>query len=176
MPAMGRRLDGIGTLGMGQEANEQDYEEKWRHLDAALRSLDVTPGRMLDAGCGIGWFTERLVDVGFDPVAFDFSETAIGLTRQRLGDDVDLTVSSVTDFVADRPFPLVVCIDVLFHIVDDERWRAGASNLMSLVEPGAIWSSRIISSTSPTKWSIPRPGTPAGDRWTCTRTRSINSN
>jgi 2-polyprenyl-3-methyl-5-hydroxy-6-metoxy-1,4-benzoquinol methylase len=127
------RLDGIGTKGMGQEANLEDYESKWEHLRAMLATLGLDGAAVLDAGCGIGWFTERLAADGHGLTAVDFSASAVEIARRRLGDQVDIEVGRLDQYQSGRTFPLVVCIDVLFHIVDDEQWRATLANLATQV-------------------------------------------
>ncbi len=155
------QLDGIGTKGLGETANREDYESKWEHLSATLATLDldeppiprggdgegdratgearVDGVAVLDAGCGIGWFTERLVGRGYQLTAVDFSASAVDIARRRLGDKVDIQVGRLDEYQSGRTFPLVICIDVLFHIVDDDQWRATVANLAAQVAAGGAF-------------------------------------
>lgn len=133
---LGESLDGVGQIGLGHDANEQDYEEKWRHISDALDAAGVSAGqRVLDAGCGIGWVSERLVGRGLDLTAVDFSPEATRLAAKRLGSDVSVHAQSLHEPVPGQPFDAVVCIDVLFHIVDDDLWAATVANLAAMVTP-----------------------------------------
>lgn len=125
----GDDLDGVGTAGLGESGNRRDYETKWEHLRSVLVSQGVEPDELLDAGCGIGWFTERLLAAGHRPTAIDFSPAAVELARRRLGPASSVEVASLADYHAGRTFPLVICIDVLFHVVDDDQWRVTVANL-----------------------------------------------
>jgi len=122
-------LDGVGTIGLGEIGNRLDYETKWEHLRSVLVAQRFEPDALLDAGCGIGWFSEQLQRAGYTPTAIDFSPTAAELARARLGPDASVEVASLSDYHAGRTFPLVICIDVLFHVVNDDQWRASVANL-----------------------------------------------
>jgi 2-polyprenyl-3-methyl-5-hydroxy-6-metoxy-1,4-benzoquinol methylase len=132
----GQELGGVGTLGLEESANERDYETKWEHITSAFATVGIAGVDVLDAGCGNGWFTAHLRDTGFHPQAVDFSPTAVDLAREHVGPGVRIDVGELDGYQAGRRFPLVVCIDVLFHVTDDEKWRASVANLASHVEPG----------------------------------------
>ncbi|MDH3708111.1 MAG: class I SAM-dependent methyltransferase [Acidimicrobiia bacterium] len=132
----GESLDGVGQIGLGHAANLADYNEKWHHLAGALDRCAVDPmGRALDAGCGIGFLTERLRLRGHLVSGIDFSQEALVMARQRLGGGVPLEVQPLDQPVSGAPFDLVMCVDVLFHIVDDDVWRATVANLAHSCEP-----------------------------------------
>ena len=73
-------------------------------------------GRVLDAGCGSGGFTQWLRD-SFSPerlVGMEISEDALERCRERGLED--LLCCSVEDIgLADESFDLVVCLNVLYH-------------------------------------------------------------
>jgi SAM-dependent methyltransferase len=131
----GEDLDGVGRIGMGDEANRQDYGVKWDHLRQALIDAGVGPCAFLDAGCGIGWFSEHLQAEGYTPTGVDFSPSAADIARRHLG-DVVVEVGSLDGYRAGRTFELVICIDVLFHLVDDDIWLATVANLAAHVAAG----------------------------------------
>ena len=133
----GATLGGVGTLHLGEELNEREYELKWEHVGAVLAPLAVEGATLLDAGCGNGYFTERALRLGFAVEAVDFSADAIAVARAQPGrEEVEWHVSPLTDFGSDRRFGVVMSIDVLFHIVDDSQWERSVANLASLVADG----------------------------------------
>ena len=119
---------------MEEGANREDYEVKWDHLRAGLAAVGVAGVDVLDAGCGNGWFTGHLRDAGYHPQAVDFSPAAAELAREHVGPGVQIDVGGLDEYQAGRRFPLVVCIDVLFHVTDDASWEASLGNLASHVE------------------------------------------
>jgi 2-polyprenyl-3-methyl-5-hydroxy-6-metoxy-1,4-benzoquinol methylase len=147
----GERLEGVGRKGLGEEGNQRDYGVKTEHLHLALTELGIGPVPFLDAGCGIGLFSQYLAEQGYTPTAVDFSPSAVETARQRLGQDA-VVVSALDQYQAGRTFALVICIDVLFHLVDDDLWRATVTNLADHVASGghlAIQESLVETAAQP---------------------------
>ena len=135
----GVRLDGVGQIGLGHEANERDYEAKWEHIEDLLDQFEVTETwSVIDAGCGIGWFTERLVERGHETHGVDFSQEAVSLARERTGDRATFEVSPLDSWTPHEEADLVLCIDVLFHIVDDSAWHKALDGLADATRPGGL--------------------------------------
>ncbi|MGW4933553.1 class I SAM-dependent methyltransferase [Streptomyces sp. NPDC004166] len=80
-----------------------------------------TPLSVLDAGCGRGWFARALARGGHRVDAFDVSSAA---------------VADLSGWRSPRPYDVVLCLDVLFHVLDEDAWAAALCNLASLVRPG----------------------------------------
>jgi SAM-dependent methyltransferase len=81
----------------------------------AVAGLDV-----LDAGCGAGWYAERLLEAGARVAGVDASARMVDHARARLGDRVALRVA---DLAAPLPFPdgsfdLVLSALVLHYLPD----------------------------------------------------------
>ena len=90
---------------------------------------------LLDAGTGNGYFARRAAALGYTVDAVDFSDVAI--SEGRAGDSSvrQWYVGALADFTAGEPYDVVICIDVLFHVVDDELWRRSIRNLARLTAP-----------------------------------------
>lgn len=77
--------------------------------------------RVLDAGCGSGWYTEYFVTHGASVTAFDFNEDFVELTRSRAGRRANVfqaDLSAPLDFAKDSEFDLIVCPLVMHYIKD----------------------------------------------------------
>jgi SAM-dependent methyltransferase len=130
-------LRGVGAIGLDERGNEADYEVKWQHLQPVLEAARREGADTLfDAGCGIGFFTGRAHTLGYGVEALDFSRSAIEVARVALPDSIVYHVASVSDFRSDRCFDVVMCIDVLFHIVSDMLWADALASLARLTKPG----------------------------------------
>ncbi|HZD52779.1 MAG TPA: methyltransferase domain-containing protein [Woeseiaceae bacterium] len=93
-------------------------------LERHSRGVDL---RILDAGCGKGWLTDQLARLGHRMVGVDPSDSAIKICRAtRSGRFVRTTLDGVVDR---HGFDVVICMDVLFHILDDAVWDNSLSNL-----------------------------------------------
>jgi 2-polyprenyl-3-methyl-5-hydroxy-6-metoxy-1,4-benzoquinol methylase len=136
----GLSLEGVGRLYMGEEANLVDYETKWTHISAALQSIKKpTESTLFDAGCGTGWLTDRVFRLGFKVEARDFSPAAVELAKRRTrGHNVAWSVGPIHTASVGSTFDVVICIDVLFHVVDDDLWRRSVETLQSLVHPSGL--------------------------------------
>lgn len=131
----GASLEGVGLLGLESEGNFKDYECKWRHIKAALDVVDpLRTQRVVDAGCGNGWFTTRVADLGFAVEGLDFSERAIDIAKRTNQEKaINWHVSELSEFRGWRRYGVAMCIDVLFHIMNDLDWHKALSNLADMV-------------------------------------------
>jgi len=92
--------------------------------------------RVLDAGCGKGWLSAQLAAQGHDVVGIDTSPRAIEICRGRGGGA--FFVSGIDAFRDVRRFDAVVCMDVLFHILDDFAWSDAVRKLAGLLGQGGV--------------------------------------
>jgi 2-polyprenyl-3-methyl-5-hydroxy-6-metoxy-1,4-benzoquinol methylase len=85
---------------------------------------DFNPKTTLDAGCAIGLLVEGLRDRGVDADGVDFSEFAIGHSREDIRPF--LTVGSITDPLS-RRYDLITCFEVVEHMPPRDADRAIAN-------------------------------------------------
>lgn len=81
---------------------------------------EIAPGRVLEAGCGVGAMAERVRDsLGAEVVAIDTSERMIELTRAR---GLEAHVADVQSLpFEDAEFDCVFAGWLLYHVLDLER-------------------------------------------------------
>lgn len=122
------------------------WNEHWQHWQArhalnawahrrndaileCLRSLRLGPARILDLGCGPGWFTDTLAQFG-DVTGVDLSEEAIAMARAR-APHVRFLAADL--YRADLPlghFDVVVSQEVLGHVEDHGAYVDRAADLL----------------------------------------------
>ncbi|HEX8903826.1 MAG TPA: class I SAM-dependent methyltransferase [Longimicrobiaceae bacterium] len=106
---------------------------------AVLSLLPPLAGtRVLDAGCGPGWYTEHLVARGADVTAFDAAPRFVELTRARVGNRARVLRADLArplDFAADAAFDLVLS-PLALHYVHD--WDALLRELARVLRPGGL--------------------------------------
>lgn len=104
---------------------------------ATLSLLPPLEGRrVLDAGCGSGWYAEELLRRGAEVTAFDAEPRFVELTRARTGGRARVLVADLAKplaFAADGAFDAVVAPLVL-HYVED--WDAMLAELARVLRPG----------------------------------------
>jgi SAM-dependent methyltransferase len=126
----------VGHLGMTEAQNLVDYAANASHVRTALLAKFPQPrGRALfDAGCGTGLVSAICADLGFQVTGADFSETAVSQARSRVPGGSFIV--QPFDQVRLAPVDAILCLDVLFHIVDDDVWRRGLEALARNLKPG----------------------------------------
>lgn len=126
----------VGHIGMSEARNFQDYSANADYLRAALLSKFPEPrGRVLfDAGCGTGVVSALCADLGFQVIGADFSETAVAQAQARI--PAGTFIAKPFDQVTVPPVDAILCLDVLFHIIDDDLWQRGLAALERNLKPG----------------------------------------
>lgn len=134
----------VGGLRSGGDLT---YDEAANAVFYALRLgriLDVVgdltessaPLRLLDGGCGTGWFSRALAGCGYRVDGIDTSEHAVAeCTRLSVGSD-RYAISRLDAWAPPYLYDVVLSVDVLFHVMDDSVWEASVRNLATLVRLG----------------------------------------
>jgi SAM-dependent methyltransferase len=134
-------LSVVGHSGLGLRYNRWLYRVRAAVFRRLLRTISLSPdARVLDVGSGTGFYIREWQRAGVaDIVGSDLTAIAVeGLTARFPGIEI------VSWDVADEPpfepasFDAVSAFDVLFHIVDDGRYRAALANLASLLRSGGL--------------------------------------
>ena len=109
---------------------------------AMLSLLPVVDGaRILDAGCGSGWYAERLLERGATVEAIDASPRMAGFARERLnrlpGEASARVEVQVADLSRDLPFDSGIFAGVLsplvLHYLED--WRPTLREFRRVLQP-----------------------------------------
>ncbi|MCF8177764.1 MAG: class I SAM-dependent methyltransferase [Sulfuritalea sp.] len=98
----------------------------WRHMPANAVVLDV--------GCGTGDNLRYVLREGVKFFGLEYAETTAQVARKILGQRAEIKVGSATSIPFDsNQFDLVMCIEVLEHIVDDQ---SGCAEIARVLKPG----------------------------------------
>lgn len=123
------------------------------HIDRpAMLELvgEVAGQRVLDAGCGAGFYVAALVERGATVLGLEDSEVLIEHARTRLSDRAEIRrhdLNSGLTEIADGSFDGVLCALVLHHLADREHFlrevfrvlRPGGWLVLSTTHPAADW-------------------------------------
>jgi 2-polyprenyl-3-methyl-5-hydroxy-6-metoxy-1,4-benzoquinol methylase len=130
---MRARLHGSSLA--GEMPSREHHEQLWQALppglepaDFAVRSRFLLEGvaageRVLDVGCGEGWFTSELIRAGAHAVGIDVAEEPLRRARARDG-ALDLRPVPVDGpwELADAGFDVVWAGEVIEHVADTACW------------------------------------------------------
>ncbi|KUL45497.1 class I SAM-dependent methyltransferase [Streptomyces regalis] len=123
-----------GQIGLDRPGNEIFYAQRFGSLLSLIGDLSspAAPLFVLDAGCGKGYFARALARCGHRVDAFDISPHAVDHARAE-GGGPRYAVAALDEWRSPWPYDIVVCVDVLFHVLDDQAWAAGLRNMASLI-------------------------------------------
>ena len=134
----GTALRGSGDEGLSEEQNKVVYEKAAATLVEAVErtGVDLTRARVVDVGCGPGFFTGVLhangaaAYTGVDITDALFPELEARFPGYRF------LRRDVTSDSLDETWDLVMMIDVAEHIVDPAAFDRAIANLADAVAPG----------------------------------------
>jgi SAM-dependent methyltransferase len=128
-------LVAVGQSGMPINFNRWLYSGTARRMDEFVRRHDLRPNNVLDVGAGTGYWVEWWTNRGVRDVdGCDLVPVAVERLRERFPGRFE-----VLDLGASAPsgtYDLVNVLNVLLHITDERRFRAGLTNLAAAVRPG----------------------------------------
>src|SRR5512146_3414035 len=96
---------------------------------AWLSSLGLSNPKILDLGCGIGWFSEMLASLG-RVTGVDLSENAIAQARARCPQSRFFVANILADTLPDGNFDVAVSQEVIAHVEDQKRYLQKAAELL----------------------------------------------
>lgn len=93
----------------------KDYQAEVDYVTGLIRRFAPKAARLLDLGCGTAAHDVLMLDQGFSVHGIDLSEAMLSRARQRCGDRMDFTCSSIADFNLGQQFDVVTA---LFHVIN----------------------------------------------------------
>lgn len=98
------------------EMETQFQEQKEKFEDYARRIaklLPISKGRLLDIGCGLGWFVKLALQLGFQAEGIDSGKACISVGRSRL--KINTKLSTLSKFHPKYKFDIIVANHVIEH-------------------------------------------------------------
>jgi len=135
-------LRGVGQSGLPEELNRWLFHIGRRNVLRFLERhaiLRPPPGLVYEVGAGIGYWTDLWYRLGASrvdgcdlvPIAVDRLNDRFPTSHFSVG---DISVPGVAPF--DGSYDFVTVMNVLLHILDDDRFYQGARNSAAIVRPG----------------------------------------
>lgn len=118
----------------------------WRDLEMGLSRLGDRKLRILDAGGGFGFFSQKLAELGHDVVLCDLSADMLALAKtqikeKELTERIQLIHCAIQDLPQHLPeaeeFDFVLCHAVVEWLADPKSTVAG---LLNYLKPGGLFS------------------------------------
>lgn len=104
-----------------RKMNMYDTEKRVRVVfDGLLKKDEIKGRKVLDAGCGTGWFSRRAVELGASVTSLDVGENLLNEVKKKC--DTTRVVGDVTALkFKDGTFDVVVSSDVIEHTPDPAK-------------------------------------------------------
>ena len=96
-----------------------------------LRRIAPRPGRLLDVGCGLGYFVARARAAGWQVRGCDTSQPWVQETNRRVGAQVASTGELVSAIAPEERFDLITAWDVIEHAYDPIGFLADMSSRLA---------------------------------------------
>lgn len=132
-------LRGTGETGLSLAYNRACYALRAEVLGEVLRRAGVSPSgrRVLDVGCGTGYWTDWYVSRGAHYTGLDIAAVSVERLVARYPEQ-RFARADVADGVPGGPFDIINVFDVLYHVTDDARWEAALRHLAGALVPGGV--------------------------------------
>lgn len=137
----GCSLRASGHEGLSERQNEEMYRaaaETFKTI-CARQGIEFGRARVLEVGCGVGFYTALLRDLGVERyVGMDITDELFPELRREFPDYRFVKGDVCADAIAGA-YDVVVMIDVTEHIVEEDKLAAALANIRSaLVEGGTF--------------------------------------
>lgn len=94
--------------------------------------------KVLDVGCGSGWYAETMLRRGASVTAFDYNAEFVNITRARVGPRARVLQADLAgplDFAMDGEFDVVVCPLVMHYL---KNWRPVFREFHRILKPQGV--------------------------------------
>jgi SAM-dependent methyltransferase len=136
--------ESVGYAGLGVPYNEWMYRVRRHVVERQLRKshIDLSKRDVLDIGSGTGFYVDLWKRQHVRSVTgSDFAPYAVRALREKFSDarfvELDVTSESLPPQV--EQYDVVSAFDILYHIVDDEKYRRAIANIRSVLRPGGYF-------------------------------------
>lgn len=137
----GESLKGVGNEGFSEKDNERDYAGAARvFLEVCEREkIDFTKARVLEVGCGNGFYTQLISDGGVSNyLGVDITDVLFPKLKEKFP-QFTFTRKDITSDEISGNFDLILMIDVIEHIVTDEKLTAAMESIKKCLSPTGVF-------------------------------------
>lgn len=137
-------LSTVGQRTYSDKANFYIYKLVKEQYGKLLKKINLSKGsKVLDAGSGIGLFTEFLLAKGFEVDACDISPDALTYLKEK-NPKVNTICEPLSLLPDDKQYDAIHCFDVLYYILDDEEWELTLKKFSKIAKKYIILHERFL--------------------------------
>jgi 2-polyprenyl-3-methyl-5-hydroxy-6-metoxy-1,4-benzoquinol methylase len=113
------------------EESEWLFREEFRQALDEINRLKSPPGKLLDVGCGPGYFLSEARHFGWDPVGLDISKGAVDLARKRGENAFDCTIEEMAKKYRGKAFDCITLFNIIEHLTYPARALSAVKKLLA---------------------------------------------
>ncbi len=134
-------ITGVGYLGLGKQYNKWLYRARRRIIKYIIYryKLPVKAGRILDIGCGTGFYVQLWKHYGAKNIT-GIDITAKSTTElSKIYPEYSFKKADITSLSLfhNTQYDIITAFDVLFHIVDEGGFKQAIRNISAMAKTGA---------------------------------------
>lgn len=115
-----------------EKMNKYDLRKRLQVIYNELLTSDISNKRLLDAGCGTGWFSKAASDRGALVTSMDLGENLLSEVAKKC--ETERVAGSILEMPFKKnTFDLIVCSEVIEHVPDPEK---AITELYRVLKPG----------------------------------------
>jgi len=100
-----------------------------------LNSGDINGKRFLEVGCGLGFFSQKAVELGAKVTGVDVGARLVKKNRKKIPKGRFLVASASDLPFSDNSFDVVLCTEVIEHVEDQDR---AVKELVRVLKEGGV--------------------------------------
>ena len=135
----GEDIKGPGEEGLTRAENEKMYQEASDKLFKLFlkHQINLETTQFLEVGIGNGYYTQLLNQKGLkNYTGLDITESLFE-EHQKINPGYIFHKGDLSEKALDQKFDTIIIIDVIQHIVEENKLRSAMSNLYKMMKPGA---------------------------------------
>lgn len=139
-------LQGVGFLSLGKAFNKWMYKvRKYSFvLNIQRCNVPVAGKKTIDIGSGTGFWIEALHQLNAGTITgVDLTEVSVKTLSDKFPYakfvQADIGEQQLPPAIEAGSYDVLTCLDVLFHIVDDNRFEQAVANIGKILKPGGYF-------------------------------------
>lgn len=128
----------VGNLSSSESYNAWLYRSKRRCLNGVFEDFDLHGKRVLDVGCGTGYFVNWFLRRGARVCGIDITEFSVRALKARFAAEFHVADVSSQDADLRGRHDVVNAWDVMYHIVDEAAFERALKNIARSVASGGL--------------------------------------
>lgn len=142
----GDSLRGVGDEGKSNKENIQEYARDEKVFTDLIKSLnfDLSQVKILDIGCGTGFYADILKRLGvINYTGIDITDTLFPKLCEQFP-DYEFIKKDITTEKIDGKYDLIIMIEVLEHIVNDDKLSSATNTIKNLLTDNGVFAISCI--------------------------------